>query len=149
MTPASGNMLKTLFHQFDVVSASVKVNNLTAGFILWCSSFHTLLSQYYHSYNPQSHMICISLYSTHLNCKCMCQVPVWQLFWYFKLCFITSEWKPWGCGFDPRHGRQHSFVEIDHEMFSTVILSLLLIQEGQLSVSGKRMCSILVNCLED
>ena len=31
------------------------------------------------------------------------------------------------------------FVEIDHEIFSTVILSLPLIQEGQLSVSGKRM----------
>ena len=44
---------------------------------------------------------------------------------------------------------QHSFVEIDHEIFSTVILSLLLIQEGQLSVSGKRMCTILVNRLED
>ena len=26
---------------------------------------------------------------------------------------------------------------------------LLLIQEGQLSVSGERMCTILVNCLED
>ena len=45
--------------------------------------------------------------------------------------------------------RQHSFVEIDHEIFSTVILSLPLIQEGQLSVSGKRMCTILVNRLED
>ena len=33
--------------------------------------------------------------------------------------------------------------------FSTVILSLPLIQEGQLSVSGKRMCTILVNRLED
>ena len=31
----------------------------------------------------------------------------------------------------------------------TVILSLPLIQEGQLSVSGKRMCTILVNRLED
>ena len=49
----------------------------------------------------------------------------------------------------PRRGRQHSFVEIDHEIFSTVILSLPLIQEGQLSVSGERMCTILVNCLED
>ena len=29
---------------------------------------------------------------------------------------------------------QHSFVEIDHEIFSMVILSLPLIQEGQLSV---------------
>ena len=37
------------------------------------------------------------------------------------------------------------FVEIDHEIFSTVILSLPLIQEGQLSVSGERMCTILVN----
>ena len=35
------------------------------------------------------------------------------------------------------------------EIFSMVILSLLLIQEGQLSVSGKRMCTILVNHLED
>ena len=46
-------------------------------------------------------------------------------------------------------GRQHSFVEIDYEIFSTVILSLPLIQEGQLSVSGERMCTILVNRLED
>ena len=40
-------------------------------------------------------------------------------------------------------------MEIDHEIFSTVILSLPLIQEGQLSVSGERMCTILVNRLED
>ena len=56
-----------------------------------------------------------------------------------------SYWRPGGRGFDPRRGRQHSFVEIDHEIFSTVILSLPLIQEGQLSVSGERMCTILVN----
>ena len=37
----------------------------------------------------------------------------------------------------------------DHEIFSTVILSLPLIQEGHLSVSGKRLCTILVNRLED
>ena len=49
----------------------------------------------------------------------------------------------------PPQGRQHSFVEIDHEIISTVILSLPLIQEGQLSVSGKRMYTILVNHLED
>ena len=34
-----------------------------------------------------------------------------------------------------------SFLEVDHEIFSTVIFSLLLIQEGQLSVSGERMCT--------
>ena len=41
-----------------------------------------------------------------------------------------SDWRPGGRGFNPRLGRQHSFVEIDHEIFSTVILSLPLIQEG-------------------
>ena len=51
-----------------------------------------------------------------------------------------SDWGPGGRGFNPLRGRQHSFVEIDHEIFSTVILSLPLIQEGQLS---------LVNRLED
>ena len=60
-----------------------------------------------------------------------------------------SDWRPGGRGFNPRRGRQHSFVEIDHEIFSTVILSLPLIQERQLSVSGERMCTILVNRLED
>ena len=42
-----------------------------------------------------------------------------------------------------------ALLEIDHEIFSMVILSLSLIQEGQLSVSGERMCTILVNRLED
>ena len=59
-----------------------------------------------------------------------------------------SNWRP-GHGFKPRRGRQHSFVEIDHEIFSAVILSLPLIQEGHLSVAGERMCTILVNHLED
>ena len=37
----------------------------------------------------------------------------------------------------------------DHKTFSTVILFLLLIQEGQLSVSRERMCTTLVNRLEN
>ena len=44
--------------------------------------------------------------------------------------------------------RQHAFVEIDQEIISPVILSLLLSQEVQLSVSGENN-TILVNCLED
>ena len=52
-------------------------------------------------------------------------------------------------GFNPHRGRQHSFDEIDREIFSMVIISLPLIQEGQLSVSGERMCTILVNRLQD
>ena len=49
----------------------------------------------------------------------------------------------------PPPGLQHFFVKTDHEIFSTVILSVPLIQEGQLSVSGDRMCTIQVKRLED
>ena len=35
--------------------------------------------------------------------------------------------------------------QLASEMFSVVILSLQLIQEEHLSVSGERMCTILVN----
>ena len=35
-------------------------------------------------------------------------------------------------------GRPHTYVEIDHEIFSTVIL-LLMIQEGQLSITKESM----------
>ena len=38
-------------------------------------------------------------------------------------------------------GSGNIFVEIDHGIFSTVILSLLLIQEGQLSISGEKRCA--------
>ena len=62
---------------------------------------------------------------------------------------VPSNCRPGGRGFNARRGRQHAFVEIDHEIFSNVILSLPLIQEGQLSVSGERMCTILVNRLDD
>ena len=37
--------------------------------------------------------------------------------------------------------RQYFFAEIDHEIFSVIILYLPLIQEGQLLVSGERMCT--------
>ena len=49
----------------------------------------------------------------------------------------------------PLSGWQHSFVEIGQEIFSTVILTLQLIQEGQLSVTGEKMCTILVTYLEN
>ena len=42
-----------------------------------------------------------------------------------------SDWRPGGRGFNPHGGWQYSFVETDHEIFSMVILSLPLIQEGQ------------------
>ena len=39
-----------------------------------------------------------------------------------------------------------TFFRRDHEIFCTVILPLPLIQEGHVSVSDVRMCTILVTC---
>ena len=71
-------------------------------------------------------------------------------------CFVQPRWLSWmrvrleiRSRVLPPPRSEHSFVEIDNETFSTLILSLPLIQEGQLSVSGERMCTILVNRLED
>ena len=94
---------------------------------------------------PPIHVICEDFSDIWVNvsiCHWILSASVAQL-------DVPSDWRPGGRGFNPRRGRQHSFVEIDHEIFSTVILSLPLIQEGQLSVSGERMCTILVNRLED
>ena len=55
----------------------------------------------------------------------------------------ASAWYSDGCGFDPRV-RQHSYVEIGHEIISTAILSLPLIQ---VSYWRKDVHLILVNRL--
>ena len=52
----------------------------------------------------------------------------------------ASAWYTDGRGFDP-HARQHFFAENGHEIISTVMLSLPLIQEGLLSVTVERMCT--------
>ena len=45
-----------------------------------------------------------------------------------------------GSEFEPQQSHMTS-VEIDHEIICMVILHLLLIQEGQLSVIYKSMCT--------
>ena len=91
----------------------------------------------------------------------MCHVQAWQLclsyFWcYLPLLCLTvpaSVAQLDACRTDdqevvsstPVEVGNMFFVEIDHEIFSMVILSLTLIQEGQFSVSGKGICTILVN----
>ena len=52
---------------------------------------------------------------------------------------FASAWYADGRGFDP-HVRHHPFVDIGHEITSMVIVSLPLIQEGQLSVTDERRC---------
>ena len=52
----------------------------------------------------------------------------------------ASAWHAEVCGFGPRV-KQHSFVKIGHEINTTAMLFLPLIQVGQLSVTGERMCT--------
>ena len=52
----------------------------------------------------------------------------------------ASAWYVDGGRFDP-WVRQHSFMEIGHEIISTAVLSLPMIHAGQLSVTGERMCT--------
>ena len=72
--------------------------------------------------------------------------------WKSRIIFSTVKLNlnnsPW---FDPRRLRQHSFVEIDREIFSTVILSLPLIQEGQFNCQflAKEYAHVHGNRLED
>ena len=47
----------------------------------------------------------------------------------------------------PQPGLATFFIEVNHEIFSMVILSLPFIQEGHLSVSGYKSAQVLVNCL--
>ena len=84
-------------------------------------------------------------YRTHINTHLW---PMWVLYLLLAgYMYLISE-TPHEIHIIISRGRQHSFVEID-EIFSMVILSLPLIQEGKLSVSSERMCTILVNRLED
>ena len=52
----------------------------------------------------------------------------------------TSAWHVDCRGFDPR-GQQYSLVEVGDGIISTAILPRSLVQGGQLSVTGERMCT--------
>ena len=59
----------------------------------------------------------------------------WSIIAMVSFIHIQSPWAKIS-GFN-----RQPIVETGHEIISTVILSLPLIQEGQLSVTGKRMCT--------
>ena len=64
-------------------------------------------------------------------------------FCYFLLCSVAQSVASLAA--DPgvvslSHARSHTFVEIDHEIISTVILLLPLIQERLLSVTSECVC---------
>ena len=49
----------------------------------------------------------------------------------------ACDWRPEGHGFEPCQCRQHSFVEIDHEIVSMVILSLPLFKKDSCQFLAK------------
>ena len=67
---------------------------------------------------------------------------VWP--WWLSLIIRRSHVRSWS-----GQAWQHSFVEIDSEIFSTVIPSLKLIQDEQMSFLAEECAQVLVNCLED
>ena len=92
------------------------------------------------------------------RCSFQLQSDILAIFLFLHICGSPNtkrnlpasvDARPTGCRFDLRQVRNIFSWRFDHEIFSTVILSLPLNQEGHLSVSGERMCTILVNFLED
>ena len=67
------------------------------------------------SYSDLQFAMTLTIYDYHIYITFLTTVSVAQL-------DAPSDWRPGGRGFNPRRGRQHSFVEIDHEIFSMVIL---------------------------
>ena len=67
----------------------------------------------------------------------MSALEVWQNMasWH-----VTASWSG-SPGLDPCRIWQHISMAIDYEIIAVVILSLPLIQDGQLSVCGERMCT--------
>ena len=59
---------------------------------------------------------------------------------YYTQRTLKWKWTVDGRGYDPR-GRLHSLVEIGHGIMPMAIISLALIQEGQLSISGEKVCT--------
>ena len=136
--------------------SSVKINNLKL--VIVCKTVSWRLLNLHHKW--VSHCFLISLFEI-TNDGDLKSSYIHLLTWIMKVIIhmymdnplahldVPPDWRQGGRGFNPCRGRQHSFVEIDNEIFSMVILSLPLIQEGQLSVSGEGMGTILVNRLED
>ena len=107
-----------------------EINRYNAIFTL---SFRTDSKQDWTLCEPNNHFVFMTTF---------CRRPRWLSWMRVRLVIRRLRVRP-------PPGREHSFMEIDHEIFSTVILSLTLIQEGQFSVSNEKMCSILVKRLED
>ena len=119
--------------------------------IIWKKNNHGRLEPVLKEQSSVNHMASLQSLNKH------CTIFAWKwiletsisnpVFGWAGLTVVQLEMHPTGVqevtvwNFDPNWVQQHSFVETDHEKFATVILSLLQIQERQLSVSGKRMCT--------
>ena len=167
---------KSLYWKKNHISADINFNfvllRLTcdwsqkSGFYVWSVMKWNFKSLWYWVYKQQvfaKHFNNIKLYQISVASYVMWSLVKWHCVWACcKTCTFAwlqvrslaglggsvgcaSDWWSGGCGFDPRR-LQNSFVEIDHETFSTVILSHPLIQEGQWSAVGE-MCKIQLNRL--
>ena len=102
---------------------------------MWHRGVSHLAAHFYqHSKVQISLFRCVGSYWYSLF---LCGLPRWLSWLHIELVIRRLQ-------VQPPPGWQHPFMEIHYVIFSTVILSFPLIQEGQLlSVSGERMCTIL------
>ena len=124
----------------NVIAACVRIRAIWSGPTLFRD---VLVAKYFMNYNECCYQK-FWMASAYTNRSHLC-VLITYLFW----CDMRVRLVPRRMRVRHPPGRHHSIVEIDYEIFSTVTVFLPLIQEWQLSVSGERMCTILVNRLED
>ena len=111
---------------FSELSQCLIVSTERAGTVLWHISLNSLDKS--HIIPEGGRHLCLSHKHTYIAAELGSSVGCALYLWSGGREFAALVW-------------QHSFVEIDHEIFSTVILSLPLIQEGKLSVTCERMCT--------
>ena len=107
-------------------------------FLRKCQYHYCLLSVIYYNelHNLPVLLLSVMYYNEFHNLPVFLCLIYGQPRW---LSLIRSDWWSGDRRFEPCQVWQHSFMKTDHEIYSTVILSLSRVQEGQLSVSGKRM----------
>ena len=107
---------------------------------IWNHLFFTLLNHIYSpTFNTFMHMF--SKTTWYQKCyKIVKPQPMGVYLCSFSVAQLGAH-PTWSGGprFDPLQVRQHSFVDIDNEIFATVILSLPLIQEGEISFWRKNV----------
>ena len=130
------------------LKCSIKTKSSQCHYVmtLWTFGFETMQVIWGSNYkllwwDNKSYCICEELAIRRYSALCsLVRLFVSHIYNAYKLAVGSqSVCRSSGREFDP--GWSHTFVEIDHELFSKIIILLLLIQEGLLLVISESMCT--------